>query len=143
MPHLIKVTNHNDFTINEMYDGIPYVFAKDKPVTVPLEAMRHIFGANFPEDKSVLDSEEFRSSVYESVAKRFGWNVSQRFDATLNRWIMNGDVVEEGKNKFANLEFVPVIYKMVEVVADNPDLPVPRETKDPVKSQKKSKEELA
>ncbi len=125
MPHLIKVTNHNDFTISEMYDGIPYVFAKDKPINVPLEAMAHIFGAEFPADQETLDSEEFKDQVFKFVSKRFGWNVHQIFDNATNRWRMSGNVMAENREKFDNIEFLPVIFKMVEVKAEE-QLPASR-----------------
>ena len=34
----LRITNNNDFTIEDRYDGVPYIFEAGKTLTVPPEA---------------------------------------------------------------------------------------------------------
>jgi len=40
----LRIVNGNDFTIEDRYDGVPYIFEAGKTLTVPPEAALHIFG---------------------------------------------------------------------------------------------------
>jgi hypothetical protein len=61
---LIRVTNGNDFPITDMYDGVPYLFAPGKPISIPVAAAQHFFA--WPTDDPKL------FSMW--VSKRHGWN---------------------------------------------------------------------
>ncbi len=122
MSHLIKVTNYNAFTIKDYFEGIPYVFATDEPVNVPLDAMQHIFGMDFPADEAVLKSRVFRDELFNHCCKRFGWNSH------------DAEKIKGYKANLDNIKFVPVITKMIEVVADA-GIPEPREQKPVTKAK--------
>lgn len=94
----LKVLNDNPFPIEDMYDGVPYTFETGKPLTIPGDAARHIFGW--------FDGVDM-NAVRQHVTKRWGWNTPS--------------IVEKGDHKkfFDRLTFVPVTYRLVEVVADN------------------------
>lgn len=124
MTHLIKVTNKNDFDIRDHFEGLPYNFVKDEPVNVPLEAMRHIFGVDFPADEATLKSHEFRDQAFDAVARRWGWNSHDKNDLAKNRKIFN------------NIIFVPILIQMVELVAKPAEIAEPREQKPVAKGGK-------
>jgi hypothetical protein len=117
MTHLIKVTNKNDYEIVDYFDGIPYVFATDKPVNVPIEAMRHIFGMEYPADEDVLKSHSFREEAFHAVSKRWGWNAHDL------------KTTAENRKKFNNILFTPIVLQQVELVAKTPEIAEPREQK--------------
>ena len=74
MTNMIKVTNGNDFTIIDHFEGLAYIFAPGKAVNVPIEVMHHIFGIEFPADEALMKTPAFRDQLFNSVAKRWGWN---------------------------------------------------------------------
>lgn len=61
--HRLRVTNRNDFPIRDRYDGVPYVFAPNESVDLPLDAAGHILG--YPAERDVMNLH---------MAKRWGWN---------------------------------------------------------------------
>jgi hypothetical protein len=90
----LKVVNHNDFTITDMFDGVPYVFAPEKSVSVPSDAAAHMLGW-FPGVDMM--------AVKNHVQKRWGWNTPEL-------------VKDKAHDKFfAALSFKPVTFKIVEV----------------------------
>lgn len=117
MTHLIKVTNRGDIEIIEYFHGDAYKFLPDRPVNVPLEAMRHIFGVDFPADEEMLNSASFRDQVFASVSRRWGWGSHDKKLEAVNR------------KKLNDLKFTPVIMKMVELIAQEETLDEPREEK--------------
>ncbi len=116
MTYFIKVTNTNKFSVTDYFDGIPYKFAPNQPINVPPDAMRHMFGVEFPPDEAALKSEDFLDMVFEKVAKRWGWNVHDK------------EKVAEHRAALAKFLFLPIVMKQMEVVADN-ELLAPRENK--------------
>lgn len=50
----IFVTNKNDFTHEDAYDGVEYVFPPNERVAVPVDAAVHMFGFNQPDKTTVL-----------------------------------------------------------------------------------------
>lgn len=115
MTHLIKVTNNNDFEITDHFNGIAYVFTPEEPVNVPLDAMRHMFGVDFPADEETLKSVAFRDEVLSCVSRRWGWSSHEQEERNKKRKIIN---------KFV---FTPVVTKMIELVPENTDLAPARE----------------
>ncbi len=98
-----KILNRNDFTISDRFDGVPYVFETNHPVSVPIDAANHIFGWFPGVDKEI---------VKRHVQKRFGWNTP--------------DMVKEGQHNrfFGQIEITPIMYRMVPVEVDDEGLPV-------------------
>lgn len=117
MTHLIKVTNKNSFDITDYHDGLCYQFVSNEPINVPLEAMRHIFGVDFPADEDVLKSTAFRNEVFTTVARRWGWNSH------------DAEKIKSSRKQLDLIVFLPVVTKMVEMVADKSTMPVPRDQK--------------
>jgi hypothetical protein len=62
----IKVTNRNDFTIRDRYDGVPYTFKPNDQVTVTQAVANHFFG--WPGDLE-------QRTLY--MAKRRGWSTKE------------------------------------------------------------------
>jgi hypothetical protein len=102
----LRVTNNNDFEINDRYDGVPYSFEAGKALTVPPEAALHIFGWQPGADPRLIEIH---------VTKRWGWNTPA--------FMENGNA----KKFFAKLDFKPVTFKTVEMVSgeDDDELPSP------------------
>lgn len=94
----VKIVNRNDFPISDRFDGVPYVFESNHPVSVPIDAANHIFGW-FPG----VDPE----IVKRHVQKRFGWNTPA--------------MVAEGQHNrfFGAIEITPILYRMVAVELDD------------------------
>ena len=113
----LKVTNHNDFAIEDRFDGVPYLFEPNKSVSVPSDAAAHMLGW-FPGVDMMV--------VKNHVMKRWGWNTPE--------------LVASKKNEqyFAALNFKPVQFRIVEVpeeVTEIEDLPNPIKNK-PTKNGK-------
>lgn len=98
----VRVVNKNDFEIVDRFDGVPFTFEPNKPVTIPPDAANHIFGwAHGATEDEML--------VY--CQKRHGWNTPQAIKA--------GDHLKF----FHNIEMKPVRFRMVEVAEDEDSLP--------------------
>ena len=54
MPRNVFVTNTNDFTHTDRYDGEDYDFPPNVRVLVPVEAATHMFGFNLPDKSDTL-----------------------------------------------------------------------------------------
>jgi hypothetical protein len=93
----VKIVNRNDFVITDRFDGVPYVFEPNRPVSVPIDAANHIFGW-YPGADPAL--------VKRHVQKRFGWNTPA--------------MESSGQNNrfFGNIEITPILYRMVPVEVD-------------------------
>ena len=61
--HRLRVVNHNDFPIQDRYDGVPLVFPPNESIDISLEAARHILG--YPAERDLMNLH---------MAKRWGWN---------------------------------------------------------------------
>ncbi len=102
---LVKIINTNDFTIEDMFDGVPYKFEPNKPLSIPLEAAAHFFA--WPSDDPTL--------VKMWIAKRLGWNtkddIARQPDARM-RW----------EHWVEKIMIVPVHFDLVQ---RDPDAPIP------------------
>jgi hypothetical protein len=105
----LKVTNHNDFAIEDRFDGVPYRFEPEKSVSIPSDAALHMLGWYPGVDLMVVKNH---------IQKRWGWNTPE--------------LVKEKKHDqyFAMLTFKPITYKIVEVPeevseAEGEELPNP------------------
>ncbi len=99
----VMVVNHNDFPISDRFDGVPYIFEQDKPLSIPIDAANHIFGWYPGVDQEI---------VRRHVQKRLGWNTP--------------DMVKEGAhNRFFNkIELRPISYRMVPIEVDEDGNPL-------------------
>lgn len=91
----VKITNFNDFELEDRWDGRVYTFKCSTPTTIPVEVARHIFGFGLPEK----DQENY-------VMRRFGWNT---VEMTKDR---------QNLKYFKALDIRPVMFRMVEVAGD-------------------------
>lgn len=115
----VRIVNRNDFTIADMYDGVPYTFPTDSPVTVPPDAANHIFGWRLKGDEET--DEKVAADMLLYCQKRHGWNTPE--------------VVRAGNHTkwFGKLEFKSVRFRMVEVDDDESALTIatpPRQRRD-------------
>ena len=102
----LRVTNNNDFQIDDRFDGVPYIFEANKSLTVQPEPALHIFGWQPGTDPKI---------IFNHVSRRWGWNTPA--------YMASGDA----KKFFGNLVFTPVTFKTIEVVdtSEVDDLPSP------------------
>lgn len=114
----VKVTNNNENTYKDRYDGILYEFAHKKSVTLPYEAACHIFGVDFAPGPTGHINPNLRDKTFEHIHKRWGWNkpgTPEQFEKTRNA----------ARARFDKIEFTLVHMRMVETTAD--ELPAPKE----------------
>ena len=88
----VRVINHNDFVISDMYDSVPYVFAPHAPVSIPVDAAAHIFGWWENCDPAAMKR---------YVQKRFGWNTP--------------DMQKSNQHEefFKKIDIKPMLYRLV------------------------------
>jgi len=111
---LVKINNTNDFTISDMFDGVPYKFEPNKPLSIPIEAAAHFF--LWPSDDPTL--------VKMWIAKRLGWNTAKDIERQPDgrmRW-------EHWVDK---IEIAPVHFDLVQ---RDPDAPIPADAGEPDES---------
>lgn len=91
----LKLTNNNDFVIEDRFDSVPYVLKPGEPVSIPSDAALHMLGWYPGCDLKAVET---------YVSRRWGWNTPEL--------IKTGDA----KKFFAALSFKPITFKLVEVV---------------------------
>ena len=110
----VEVTNHNEFMIEDFFDGVPVRFPKDEIVTVTPDIALHCFG--WPGDISDM-------AVH--MAKRYGWS-GREYLAT------NETLGARGEPRYymlaRNIEIRPVYY---DLVRRNPNDPIPADNGEP------------
>ena len=73
----VRVLNENAFPITDRFDGVPFTFAPEKAVNVPLEIAAHFFGWRVDGDGSVNAEVGPDSAMHADLAhvcRRWGWN---------------------------------------------------------------------
>jgi hypothetical protein len=63
---MVIVTNRNGFVIRDRFDGVPFTFKPNEPVTIPPDVASHFFG--WPAERDVRNVH---------IAKRRGWNTRE------------------------------------------------------------------
>lgn len=91
----VKVTNGNDFDLDDHFDGRRYEFPAGKTVSIPFDAACHIFGVEHPEQLKDKDK------LLSYVCRRWGWNTKE-FTAT-----------KEHIKRFDNIKIVLGAYKVM------------------------------
>jgi hypothetical protein len=117
-----RVTNHNEFPIDDRYDGIPYVFKPGIALTIPLDAAAAIFGMPVDDDGIVTFAPD---TAY--MARRWGWNVLEKRDEKELTSVAMERLIRETSAKIANIKVEQVSYILREVSTEE-NLPPPRET---------------
>ena len=108
----IKVTNHMDVTFNDRHDGVPVFIAPGKSENLPLDMAEHFFGYN-----DAVPADKLHEAMYRHTAKRQGWN-------TITHMARDDTGKTLAERRFAALEIVPVVYRLVEERIDTTQ-PIP------------------
>ena len=103
---MLTVTNNNDFTITDMFDGVPVTFAPGVPVDCSPAICEHLFG--WPADLPVRALK---------MAARFGWSGKDYL-----RPEGPGDTVPRYQTLAEKIVITPVYYKLVKF---DPNAPIP------------------
>jgi hypothetical protein len=103
---MLEVTNNNDFTINDMFDGVPVTFPPGKTVDCTAQIASHLFG--YP-------GELADRAVH--MAKRFGWSGKDYLKPE-----GPGDSVPRYFSLAEKIVISPVYYDLVK---RNPNDPIP------------------
>lgn len=93
----VKVINRNEWTIEDMFDGVPYAFPSNLAISIPIDAAFHIFGWHPDVDRKAMRA---------YCQKRFGWNTPAMQQGG------KGDLF------FDRLSIEPIYYRMIEVASD-------------------------
>lgn len=104
----VRVTNANDFVIEDRFDGVPYRFEPKKPLSIPLDAAFHIFGW-FPGAKP--------EEVARHIQKRLGWNTPEMVHSSAHL------------RYYQNIKIEPIVYRLVEVEETDFEDEPPKATK--------------
>lgn len=67
----VKVTNNNEFDLDDHFDGRRYAFPAGKTVSIPFDAACHIFGVESP------DQLKDKDKLLTYVCRRWGWNTKE------------------------------------------------------------------
>jgi hypothetical protein len=109
----IKVTNKNDFPIEDRFDGIPYLIPAMGDCKIPYEAACHIFGVRFKAEPGHNLPADFREQMFRHVQRRWGWN--------------RKEVIEKSREWFGRIETKLITLRLVEAdPAEKEALPEPR-----------------
>ena len=94
----VRVTDQNywpnDEPIRDCFNGVEYTFSHGKPIVIPLEAAKHIFGFD----------ERTKKANYNYVIQRWGWN--------------RRDTAANAKEWFGNFLIEPVMLTQMEIPPD-------------------------
>lgn len=130
-----RVTNSNEFTIEDRYDGVPVVFEPGVAKTIPLEAAALFFGFRVEDDGTV----EFTVD-WGYFARRHGWTNMERLrDEPMNDMVKR--VTADSAAKCAKVKVEPIEMRLREVALGEEELPPPREAADPDQPQSNEAEE--
>ena len=115
-----RVTNGNDFPIEDRYDGIPVTFEPGVPKVVGLEAAALFFGFPVDDEGNVTFAVDWGY-----FARRHGWtNMVPRKDEPLNDMFQR--ITASSAEKCSKVKVEPVAYTLREVVQGEEELPPPR-----------------
>lgn len=104
----IRITNTNNFPIEERFDGILYDFKPGVAVNMPYHAASHVFGIDFSQG---ID----RERIFTHIQKRWGWNRTTE--------------LKESRKKFDKIEMKILHMRLVEANDDEEQLPEPNNDK--------------
>lgn len=102
----VKVINRNEWTISDMFDGVPYDFPSNVAISIPIDAAYHIFGWHPEVDRKAMRA---------YCQKRFGWNTPAMQQGS------KGDLF------FDRLTIEPIYYRMIEVPAEQAQETAPQQ----------------
>lgn len=108
---LVKVVNCNSFAVSDMYDGVPYEFKPNTPLSIPIEAAQHFF--LWPEVEPEI--------VHRWIARRHGWNTMKDIEPQ-----------DDGRMRWQhwaeNIKIAPIQF---DLVPRDPDAPIPADFGEP------------
>lgn len=113
----VKVSNKNDFDLEDRYDGVPYVIPARGALSIPYDAACHIFGFDF-NPQGGID----REAIFRHLSKRWGWNRSYLKDKTTSAH----KIRNQARDDFDKIGFEVISMTMVEKTVSSDGLAVPR-----------------
>lgn len=101
---MVKVTNHNPFPLIDRFDGVPFEFKPEEPLSIPPDAAAHFFG--WPGEPELVRS---------YIAKRHGWNTLDDIKRD-----------ETGKMRWEGwVENIEITHVLFDLIQRDPDAPIP------------------
>lgn len=100
----VDITNGLADPIDDMFNGVPYIFPPGVAVTVSPDVARHCFG--YPG--------QFRDMA-QHMARRFGWATAENLQWTAHKTPKYVDMASK-------IQFTPVFYRLQRI---DPDKPIP------------------
>jgi hypothetical protein len=111
---MVEVVNRNGFTIRDMFDGVPYTFRPNQPLSIPPQVANHLFG--WPGE-----GEQMRLHT----CRRLGWNTAEHMERDKNR---PHDLRSVADIYFENIDIKTVEYDMVKRERSSSDVPMPEDS---------------
>jgi hypothetical protein len=120
-----RVTNANDFPIDDRCNGVPIKFKPGVPETISIEAAALFFGFEMVVEDDGNVSVTFAPD-WGYFARRRGWtNMEREKDETMNEMVVR--VTRESAAKCAKIKVEPVTMRLREVVSEEEQLDPPRD----------------
>lgn len=91
----VRVTNGNDFDLDDRFDGLPVTFPAGETVTIPFPMAVHIFAYDGSPEPNA-------AAMFDYVSRRWGWNTAELTKSG------------EAKEWFAKITIAPVVFELVE-----------------------------
>lgn len=91
----VRVTNGNDFDLDDRFDGLPVTFPAGETVTIPFPMAAHIFAYDGSQQPNA-------AAMYDYVSRRWGWNTAELTKSG------------EAKEWFAKITIAPIVFELVE-----------------------------
>lgn len=117
-----RVTNLNDFPLEDRYDGVPLIFEPDVPKVISLEAAALFFGFPVDDEGNVTFAVD-----HGYLARRWGWNVLERQDDKESLRVATERMLRQAAERCGKVKVEPVSYTLREVVQGEEELPPPRD----------------
>jgi hypothetical protein len=96
---MVEVVNRNTFVMQDRFDGVPYTFKPNVPISITPQAARHFFG--WPAEGEIMKL---------WTCRRFGWNTPDHITQDKNRPHDERTVADI---YFENLDIKTIEYEMV------------------------------
>lgn len=131
----VKVTNQNDFTLEDRANGNLYRIEPGKSVNIPYADACHIFGVDFaPGEGGKVDPGQ-RDAIFSHLQRRWGWNRKRPVNPDDDKSERNTKYAVEA---FKKITFTLIAMQIVErVVVAEEQLKKPRAARGDKKTQDK------
>lgn len=125
-----RVTNNNDFAIEDRYDGIPIILEPGKSVRIPIACA--VLWFDMPVDVEGMVTWRVDANSWANFSRRQGWtNIEPQIMPNGTAESMNHAfqrVTAEAAAKCAKIKVEPVSMVLREVTEEETTLPEPRDT---------------